>query len=290
MALPGIKPKVNDKLRLKLLLYGDWKVGKSTAAAKFPSSYFIDCERGAQQEQYVKLLQDSGAIYLDTNEFAQVLAAVKALLSEKHDRRTLTIDPISALYTDLVDEGERLKGDEWGKHYGYADTHMKRLFLLIDKLDMNVICTSHAKPEYIRTGAGQPEATGKLQPDAWKKLPYQFDLILELRRHGASGRRAEVRGTRLAQFPDGETFEWSYEEFVKRLGKARLEREAESVELASPEAVRELTRLMTEAKVSDQDSEKWLKKAGVAQWEDAPAEHVAKTIAYLTKRLAPATP
>lgn len=283
MALPGVKPEVKD-LRLKALLFGDWKVGKSTAVAQFPKSYFIDCERGAQQEEYVKLLQTADAIYLETNEFEEVVKAVKALLSEPHDRQTLVIDPISTLYTDLVDEGERLKGDEWGKHYGYANTRMKRLFLLLDRLDMNILMTSHAKAEYVAVGGDKREATGKLAPDGYNKINYVFDLILELRRIGQK-RRAEVRGTRLKEFPEGDTFDWSYEEFVRRLSRDRLERSATTVELATPESVRELKRLATEAQMTEEEMTKWIKKARVTDWEDAPLKVVEKAILHLTSRV-----
>lgn len=288
MSLPGVKPEVREP-RLRIHLFGDYKVGKTTAAAQFPQNYFIDMERGAQQEEYVKLLRKADALYLETNEFDQVLTAVKALLSEDHDRRTLVIDPVTVLYTDLVEEGERLKGDEWGKHYGYANTRMKRLLLLLDRLDMNVIMTSHAKPEYVAVGGDKREATGKLTPDGYSKINYAFDLILELRKIGQK-RRAEVRGSRLSSFPEGDIFDWSYDEFVKRLGHERLERKAEAVELATQEDVRELRRLMAEAQVTDEEAAKWLKKARVTEWEDAPADIVAKAAEHLQKRLDAAQP
>ena len=63
MALPGTKAKdlKNGNHRLKLLLYGDWKVGKTYAACQFPESYFIDTERGAEQGQYIDLLKKADA-------------------------------------------------------------------------------------------------------------------------------------------------------------------------------------------------------------------------------------
>lgn len=49
MALPGKRAKdlSDGHSRLKVLLYGDWKVGKTYASCQFPDSYYIDTEKGA---------------------------------------------------------------------------------------------------------------------------------------------------------------------------------------------------------------------------------------------------
>jgi hypothetical protein len=73
---------------------------------------------------------------------------VKALLTEKHDYRTLVIDPITTLYNDLLDKCEQKVGSDFGRHYGAANKTMKRLANLIMALDMNVVVTAHAKAEY----------------------------------------------------------------------------------------------------------------------------------------------
>jgi hypothetical protein len=269
--------------RLKLLLYGDWKVGKTTACCQFPQSFFIDTEQGATQPQYVELMKKAEAHYFSTNEFDELLGAVRALLSTEHDRKTLVIDPISTVYTDLLETGERVKGDSWGKHYGYADQFMKRLFLLVDRLDMNVIVTSHAKPEYVGTGDAR-EATGKLTPDAWKKLPYVFDLIVELRRVGEK-RVAEIRGSRLGQFTDGERFDWSYSEFAERLGAQELERLSHAVDLATEPQLNELEALFSKDGTTEEQRAKLLRRAKAASFEDCTAEIMDKIIAGMKRRV-----
>jgi predicted ATP-dependent serine protease len=161
------KPEAVQK-RLKLFMFGPAGVGKTTAAIQFPNSYIIDCERGT--ENYDKLITNSGSAVFQTTDIQEVIQEVKALLTERHDYRTLVIDPITTIYNDLLDKCEQQVGADFGRHYGAANKTMKRLANLIMALDMNVVITAHAKPEY-----GQNLAKIGYTFDGWKQLDYWFD-------------------------------------------------------------------------------------------------------------------
>src|SRR3954467_13870203 len=139
------KPEAVTK-RLKLFMFGPAGVGKTTAAIQFPNSYIIDCEKGT--ETYDKLITASGSAVFQTNDMNEVLQEVKSLLTEKHEFRTLVIDPITPIYNDLLEKCEARVGSDFGRHYGAANKEMKRLANLIMALDMNVVITAHAKKEY----------------------------------------------------------------------------------------------------------------------------------------------
>src|SRR3954470_6189892 len=200
MALRARKPEAVTK-RLKLFMFGPAGVGKTTAAIQFPKSYIIDCEKGA--ENYDKLITASQSVIFQTTDIHEVIAEVKSLLTEKHDYRTLVIDPITTIYNDLLEKCEVQVGSEWGRHYTAANKVMKRLANLIMALDMNVVITAHAKKEY---GANLTVIGQTF--DGWKQLDYWFDLVVELSRQrrekkaggkdGAvsAGRQAKVVKTR----------------------------------------------------------------------------------------------
>jgi len=271
------KPEVVTK-RLKLFMFGPAGVGKTTAAIQFPNSYIIDCEKGA--ENYDKLIMGSDSVLFQTTDINEVIQEVKALLTEKHDFRTLVIDPITTIYNDLLEKCEAQVGSDWGRHYAAANKTMKRLANLIMALDMNVVITAHAKKEY-----GQNLAVVGQTFDGWKQLDYWFDLVVELAKNKkGKGRYAKVVKTRLEEFPDQEMFEWSYDAIKKRYDNDQLEREATTVRLATQDQVGEIHSLLSIVRLPEGTVEKWFAKAGVDTWDDMPYEVLQKCIDFVKNR------
>jgi len=271
------KPEAVTK-RLKLFMFGPAGVGKTTAAIQFPNSYIIDCEKGA--ENYDKLIAESNSVLFQTTDINEVIQEVKALLTEKHDFRTLVIDPITTIYNDLLEKCEAQVGSDWGRHYAAANKTMKRLANLIMALDMNVVITAHAKKEY-----GQNLAVVGQTFDGWKQLDYWFDLVVELAKSKkGKGRHAKVAKTRLEEFPDQEMFEWSYDAIKKRYDINQLEREANTVRLATQDQVGEIHSLLSIVRLPEGTVEKWFAKAGVDTWEDMPYETLQKCIDFVKNR------
>ncbi len=284
MALRAKKAVKADK-RLRLFLYGDWKGGKTYACCMFPQSYFIDTEGGATQDQYVDLLEASQSVYLHAGTYEEILTEVKALTTEKHEFRTLVIDSITMPYVQQVEIGEALKGDGFGKHTAFANTRMQRLWLLLNRLDMNVVVVSQAKPEYLKEpGSNQIEQTGRLVTDAWAKFPYLFDLVIELRLRGEQ-RVAEVRGSRLLEFPQGERFEFSYQVFEDRIGSVLGREAVEIPTIAEGDLVR-LKALILDLSIAEVEVQRWLTKANVPELDDLPVDKAEKLLESLEKRVA----
>lgn len=276
MVLRATKPEAITK-RLKLFMFGPSGVGKTTAAIQFPNSYIVDCERGT--ENYERLVTNSGSVVFKTTNMNEIIREVKSLLSEKHQYRTLVIDPITTAFNELLDKCEEQVGDAHGKHYGAAGKIMKRLANLLVQLDMNVVVTAHAKAEY---GANFSKIGYTF--DGWKQLDYFFDLVVELGKKGKK-RFAKVVKTRIEQFPDEDVFEWSYEAIQKRYDLALLEREAAPVTLATPEQVRTVKDLLALVRLPEGTTEKWFAKEGVDLWEDMSAATLGRCIEYLKNRL-----
>jgi len=270
------KPEAVVK-RFKMFMFGPAGVGKTTAAIQFPNSYIIDGERGT--ENYDKLITASGSSVFQTTDVNDVMQEVKALLTEKHDYRTLVIDPITTIFNDLLDKCETQVGADFGRHYGAANKTMKRLANLIMNLDMNVIVTAHAKAEY---GANLSKLGYTF--DGWRQLDYWFDLVVELTKKGKK-RMAKVVKTRIEAFPDDEIFEWSYEAIKKRYDSSILERTAQQVSMASADQVRQIKELLNVVRLPDGLVDKWFTKAQVDTWEDMPADTLAKCIDYVKGRL-----
>jgi hypothetical protein len=288
MALRGIKPSTVQK-RLKALFYGAAGVGKTTAAINFPAPYLIDTEKGAENEQYTKALEKNGGVVFQTSDFDEMLKEVKSLLTEKHEFKTLIIDPLTTVYNDLLEksaiflkENSKEKdatGTEFGRHYGEANKKMKHLLSLLVRLDMNVIITSHAKNEY-----GNNMAVLGQTFDCYKKLDYLFDLVFEIRKQGKE-RVGVIKKSRIETFPDGELFPFSYAEVSKRYGITILEKEAVSEELATTEQVIEIKRLIDLIKVPQETFQKWLDKNNAETFEEMNSDSIQKCIEHLRKKI-----
>lgn len=278
MALRGVKPEKVEK-RLKGLFYGSAGVGKTTAAIQFPRPYLIDTEKGAENDQYTKLLQKAGGVIFQTTDFDEVVKEVKSLLTEKHEFKTLIIDPLTTLYNDLLDKSALKNGTDFGRHYAEANKKVNHLINLLLRLDMNVIITSHAKAIY-----GDNMSVLGNTFDCYKKLDYLFDLVFEIQKRGKH-RVALIKKSRIEAFPDTDTFDFSYDEVAKRYGKDILERDAIAQEIANEEQVKELERLIDLIKVPIEVSQKWLDKASSEKWEEMPKDAIQKCIDHLRSKI-----
>jgi hypothetical protein len=215
-----------------------------------------------------------------------VLSQVRALTAEEHPYRTLVIDSITKLFTtSIAEEAERLGDkDAFGASKKPAIGYMRRLVAALMRLDMNVILVAHERSEWGLVN-GQRSEIGTTF-DCWEKLEYELDLCFQVEKRGPS-RTARARKSRMEDvFKEGQSFPWSYAEFAKRYGQDTIERQSQAIDLATPEQIAEIARLVKLA------PEGWearaFKKAGVESWVDMEADKAAKCITCLkTKYLNP---
>lgn len=278
MALRGVKPTAIQK-RLKALFYGSAGVGKTMAAIQFPAPYLIDTERGAENDQYIKILDDRGGAVFQTFDYDELIKEVKALMTEQHGFKTLIIDPLTVIYNDLVDKSALKNGTDFGRHYNEANKKIKSLINLLTRIDMNVIITSHAKNEY-----GNNMSVLGQTFDCYKKLDYLFDLVFEIQKRGKE-RVGVIKKTRIETFPEGDTFPFCYDEIAKRYGKDVLEKNSSIEKLADIQQVKEIKRLIELMVVSEETYQKWLDKSNAETFDEMPYDSIQKCIDYLKSKI-----
>ena len=278
MTLRGKKPEAIEK-RLKMLMYGAAGVGKTTTAISFPAPYLIDTEKGAENDQYIEILNKQGGVVFQSNVFEEIVQEVLALLSEDHPYKTLIIDPITTVYNDLLESCANEVGTEFGRHYGEANKRMKHLMNLLLRLDMNVIVTAHAKNEY-----GDNLAVLGQTFDGYKKLDYLFDLVIEIQKAGAT-RYGMVKKSRMSQIEELERFEFSYDILANKFGKKKIEKDAVKQELATPEQIDRIEKLIDLLNISEEVYKKWWKKAKANTWTEFEAKDIQKCIDLLESKI-----
>ncbi len=287
------KPEIKEK-RLKLFLFGAPGSRKTTSALQFPKSVLIDMERGS--EEYAKTINKAGSIVLKTNDPDEVLAQIKELLTEKHDYRTLIIDPVTIYYQALQDkwsrifeqyaktDKEKVTQDFGMRYWGRVKGEYKSFLRMLMQLDMNLIMTSHQKdiygPNMQKVGIG---------PDSMKGDSYVFDYVFRLNvaedKAYAITEKQRSEPLEPQKFPP--EFEWSYTNFLKFYGSEVIERETVPVAMATPEQVAEITHLLDIVKVNDEDITKLFTKHDVDEWGELTGEVIQKYIDTLKKKIAP---
>lgn len=278
MALKFKKPEIKQQ-RLKAMFYGEMGTGKSTCAAQFPLTAYIDTEDTTSKKKYAQMIQINGGSVLSTGDFDEILSQVKELITTKHEFKTLVIDSLTIPYDNLQIECERITGSDFGRHVTAANKKMKLLVNLLLKCDMNVIVCCQAKKEYGNNMSviGQTYA-------CYNRLGYMFDLVFETQLRGDKF-YAVTKKSRIDEFPMNESFSFSYDEVIKRYGADIIEKDVVLQELATKEQVKEVKRLIDLFKVPEETYAKWLDKHNAEDFEELSVEVIQKMIEHLQSKI-----
>jgi len=149
---------------LRVLLYGQEGVGKTTWAAGMPAPLWLDAERGSLALDVPRItLDDDGRTRPDT--MAEVSQLLRDLYREAHDYQTLVIDTAdsmeSILHADLCARRGWAKGIEqpgYGKGYVAAEEEWHTLLHQIDTLrahrGMHIVWIAHSRIAHFSNPAG----------------------------------------------------------------------------------------------------------------------------------------
>lgn len=276
-----------------ILVYGVSSVGKTWFTLDWPDVYFIDVESGATQKEYRAKLQASNGFYLAAEDgaasFEVVLDQVRGLATEKHDFKTLVIDSMTKLFAnEIAREAERLndahKKNEFGADKKPAVNYMRQLVSWLTRMDMNVILICGEIAEWGKdNGTGERTQIGSTF-DCWPRLEYELDLAIQVVKLGNS-RYGKVRKSRIAAFPHASTFEWSYDIFTNLYGRDVVEKASSPIDIATPEQLAEINRLLDIVKLEEGTVDKWLAAANVSAWDEMASARADKAIDYLKKRI-----
>jgi len=281
-SLKATDPKKAKPSKPKMIIFGRPGVGKTWASLDFPNVYYIDTEGGANLDHYTDKLKKAGGAYFGPDQgsldFSTVIEEVITLATIKHPYKTLVIDSFSKLYNNKAAEAADKGGDDFGRDKKEANKPTRKLIRWLDKLDMNVLLICHEKDRWQNS-----QVVGQTF-DGWEKLEYELHLCLRVIKLGES-RKAKVVKTRLQEFPEDETFPWSFAEFAKRFGTDVIEAAPVPIKLASPEQVQHLNELIKAVRVEKDTTDKWLEKAGIETFDEMDVETIQKCIAALTNKL-----
>jgi hypothetical protein len=160
---------------------------------------------------------------------------------------------------------------------------MRRLINWFSRLDMNVILVCHEKEEYGLNAKNEREVIGYTY-DCWDRLEYELDLVIRIEKQGPR-RTMRVRKSRISSFEEGRVYDWNYNNFATMYGEDTIQREVESIKLATGEQVHEILRLIDLMKVSSEDTARWLTKANAESFDELSMDQASKTLEFLNSKL-----
>lgn len=171
--------------KVKLMLFGAEKTGKTTAALTFPNPAVIDTERGTEMYHGREGVPDFARMTCKTLE--EYNAAITYMKTEGHKQyETLIIDPITIIY-DLVREEQIAKVEKRGKDFGGTDygkvnLAMRTIYMDLLELPCHVVVTAHEAIDYEGTPNGGLKKIG-IKIDADKSAGYPFDFIINMNKN-----------------------------------------------------------------------------------------------------------
>ncbi len=295
--------------KIKGLLIGDTDSGKTYAALSAPGRIaVIDTEAGTAHYAGRKSLSPFDV--LPSKTFADALAAVKWLATEKHDYQTLVIDPITIIYgTQQTAATMRRAQQNAKRNYGSTDSEeadleqsdwgrIKRnhnnLMAELVNLDMHVIVTAREKEVTVRNPkTKQFEGTGEYRADGEKGLAYWFDVVVRMVKT-PTGRVGIIQKDRLVEDAtvgrrvESPTFATLFADALKGKGKGKRTMQTDDEAAAKDVAAEEAALHPTDEQVATLDE--WLTAAGADQermkadmkvsgWDELRPEQVEKLTA-----------
>lgn len=279
MVLKAKQPEDVIPSKPKFMISGESGVGKTYFSLSFPRPYLIDCESGANRQQYQDLLKKAKGAYFGKEEgsqdFKAVIEEVKQLTTTKHDYKTLIIDSFTYLYMLEASEAESKGGSDFGRDKKMANIPTRQLISVLEKCDMNIILVCHSKIKWERRGKDIIDAGTTF--DGYDKLEYILDLWINILK---GGKTFEVKKSRVLGLKQGDSYPLTYDEFAGLYGKEVVEREAIPVQLATAEEVSRLMTLIEGLKVDQDQQEKWMKKCGVDEYIEMSSEQINSLIKH----------
>jgi len=291
MALRGKNPaELCGEKRAKILLYGEPGVGKTTTALKFPAPYIIDTEKGAEHKDYLELLtKNKGAIF-QSCDYDDIMDEVKSLTFEKHPFKTLVIDSITPVFEGLkrsYGKDEKI-GTLFSRDKHAANGDLTDLGLLLLRLDMNIIITSHAKMKYKMiaddySGKKTLEAIGFCGIGI-ETLSYIFDFEAELQFRGKR-HVGNVSKTRFKEpFPVGKDISLEFKDIAEKYGEEILLKECEKAIQISEVTGKKIHDLIVALKISADKVQRWLTKFEVDKLSSLTEENGLQIIDAIFKK------
>ena len=177
-----IKPMSDVKYKMSVIIYGPPGAGKTPLAAAMANSpqlaptLFVIADKGTRS------IADRSFDVAEVASWDAVKVLVEWLAKGEHDYRSIVIDPISKIYTWILEDAmiNRKKGDNEVlelRDYGIALYKIQKLVVLLKSFDLHLIVIALEQTfEVKHINVLKPMLAGQ----AADRVPAEFDVVMRL--------------------------------------------------------------------------------------------------------------
>lgn len=276
--------------RLKVFVYGDTGAGKTSLALQFPSPAVLDLEAGT-----VPYRVEGAFDVLDATTADEAIAAIDWLRTQRHEYRTLVLDPITVFWDALQKKWsdiflDRKEGGKGHRHEFYElqlndwstiKADLKSFLRRLLSLDLNLVVTARQKPQY--ADGGSMRKIGETF-DGERSFPYLFDVVLHLHHEGEvfravvlKDRGNRLRSVELAGRSPGEI----YEQIRELVGAEDLDRAPVEADLVDAETASRIRSIAQSLGATDEQIDRRCEDYGARSVGELSAESAAKILESL---------
>lgn len=276
--------------RLIMLVSGPSGAGKSFFCACVPNALIYDTDVGGGLAAYDARIARNNSVRIEVSSYPQVIQDMKDRGKKLADYSTVIVDHLSVLQAEATARYNPSGEKDFGAAGEKAAREWRRLRDMVRRFDFNLICCSHLKGKFERTG-GKFEQVG-VQADASKNI--EGDFMIHLHLQETQQPPSQARRVKWRRDPDDsrgkvpDFFNFTMETVLTIHGWP-LDYDRAEVEMASTQDMWKLEGLIDTVKLPEGTTEKWLAAANASEWSELTADQIKKAIAHCEKLIEDAT-
>lgn len=268
--------------RVIALIGGDSGSGKSFFVANLKEAVIYDTDVGGGLSYADARIAKNGSERVEMFSYSAILEDIRERARSGRLKKHVCIDHITGLQQDAQLRHNPALEADYGRANAKATGEWRKIREAIRSLDCNLFVTAHLKAEY------QNDKQIGVQADGAKNVEADMSVVIYLTHPKGSSYPSLAKVVKWRRDPEDprgavpRTFPFTMAEFEK-IGGNGMTRERDNVQLATPDRVTELERLLSILKLPDGTTEKWLSKAGAEKWADLTAEQLESAINHCKK-------
>jgi hypothetical protein len=290
MAEAKTKTKADKADRIIALVEGDSGAGKSFFVGSIKNALIYDTDLGGGLAYLEERISKNGSERVELSSYRDILADLRRRAQAGTLPQSVVIDHVTQLHQEAVMRHNPTQEADFGRGGNKATYEWRQLREFIRTFDCNLFCVSHLKGKWEKGAEISKEADGA------KNIEGDMHIVLKIDAHkDGQGRKKYPSQAIVLKWrrdpedkrgPVPDSFLFTLAEFEKLHG-LEYQRKRDSVELAKPKSIEDLTRVL-EFLGPERSAElrsKWFSAAAVEKFEEMTEDQIQNCIKFVQNQM-----